>query len=258
MYQDYTRFSKKWVWFILILVLCAIGAYFGYQWTKKNEKPLLLATVPIVPTMAAPESTVNAPFEEGKHYLRYSAKVTTSTAVQALINENPGQVQVLQFFNYGCFWCQRLHPLVNEWLTKKPSNVVFLRFPLVWNKNWEVLAKAFFMTKALGKPESIDMDFFTAIHQNSIDLGDEKRLQQFFVQQGLTEQQFLDLYNSFAINRELARSNELGNAYEITASPVIIINSPSGSYLITAAMAGSEQAVISVLDFLLSKDSTGG
>ena len=191
--------------------------------------------------------------EEGKQYQKVSAKVLLSKEVQALIAKDPGKIQVIEFFSYACFWCQRLHPVINEWLKIKPSSVVFYRFPLIFNKNWEPLAKAYFINKALGKSDALDEAFFYAIHQNRKDLSDDKILRQFYVENGVSENQYSDLLNSFSINQEVKFAHDISNAYQITASPVIIINAPSGSYIFTAAMAGSESAFKEVLDYLVNK-----
>jgi len=135
---------------------------------------------------------------------------------------------------------------------KKPENVVFYRFPLAFNKRWESLAKAYYVTQELHAAEKLDEAFFDAIHQKHIDLSNEKLLQTFFVNHGFSEKQFLNLYHSFTINKELTRAKDIANAYQISLSPVIIVNGPTGNYLLTASMAGSEQRLIDALNYLIS------
>ena len=69
------------------------------------------------------------------------------------------------------------------------------------------------------------------------------------------QKQFSELYQSFTVNSELARAAALGNAYHIALSPVIVVNGPSGSFLLTAKAAGNEQALISVLNDVVAKES---
>lgn len=190
-------------------------------------------------------------YEAGKDYQRLNVEIVHHKSIQDLIAEDPKKIQVIEFFNYGCFWCGRMHAQMEEWIRHKPLNVKFYRFPLAFNKKWEVLAKAYYVTKALGKTETLDPEFFAAIHQRQIDLSDEKLLSKFFVEHGVSEQKFLALYHSFTVNKELMKANELADAYRISLSPVIIINAPSGCYLLTARMAGSEQALLKILDYLI-------
>ncbi len=201
------------------------------------------------------DAKVPITFEQGKHYQRLDLKIVENKNIQQLMAEDPKKVQVLEFFNYGCFWCGHLHPIINTWVKEKPENVVFYRFPLVFNKYLEPLAKAYYVAKALNANEKLDEAFFTAIHKKHIDLSNEKLLREFFVEHGVSEKQFLDLYNSFTINKELTKAKDIADAYQISASPVLIVNGPTGSYLLTAKMVGSEQGLIDVLNFLVSSQT---
>lgn len=203
------------------------------------------------------KSTQNLPatIDEGTQYQRLSAKITTDPLIQSFIAKDPGKIQVIEFFNYGCFWCERLHPLVNDWLKRKPEEVAFYRVPVIFQKNWEPLAKAYYIVKVLGKSETLDSKFFEAIFKKQMNLSDEKNLSEFFVQHGVSEKEFLDLYKSFAITNEVNNGNNLSNAYQIITSPAIVINSASGSYLLTSAMVdGQEAKVFQVLDDLLARE----
>jgi thiol:disulfide interchange protein DsbA len=234
---------------ILLLITSVLGAdllYRNIQHEKTAKIQELSSSTQTPPAVQAP-----IVFEEGKHYHRISTEITAHKSIQDFIAEDPGKIQVVEFFNYGCFWCSRLHPMLVSWAKKKPINVVFYSIPVVFNKKWETLAKAYFMVKNLGKTDTLDAEFFTAIHQNRIDLGDEKQLKEFFNKAGVSEKQFSELYQSFTVNSELARAVALGNDYQIAQSPLIIVNAPSGSYLLTAKAAGNEHALISVLNYVL-------
>src|SRR5262245_2928158 len=43
------------------------------------------------------------PYQEGKHYQKLTAKITTHPLVQQFVAADPGKVQVIEFFNYACF-----------------------------------------------------------------------------------------------------------------------------------------------------------
>lgn len=239
--------------YLIVLLIVAIFVSGGLLYKNSVEKKAALAEAALAEQAKAAQVPVN--FEEGKHYHRISKEITENKTVQSFIAENPGKIQVVEFFNYGCFWCSRLHPLLADWAKKKPVNVVFYSVPVVFNKQWEVLGKAFYMAKSLGKESRFDADIFGEIHQNHINLGDEALLKDFFKKQGVSEKQFSELYQSFTVNSELARAAALGNAYHIALSPVIVVNGPSGSFLLTAKAAGNEQALISVLNDVVAKES---
>lgn len=206
---------------------------------------------------ATAKNTVeNGVFEEGKHFQKLPVKITSSPIVQQFIAKDPGKIQVLAFFSYGCFWCQRLHPLVDQWRSKKPESVVFYRFPVNFHQGWDKLAKAYYMVEQMSRSQELDKEFFEAIHQKHSNLGDDKLLKEFFVKHGISEEKFNEMFNSFAVNRSYAQGNEIANAFQVTLSPIFIVNTPSGSYLLSAALAGSEQRVMETLEYLIKTTLT--
>lgn len=248
MYQDCTKFMRGYInkRVLIGLLLCLIGiliyAYMSFSSIAHQKiKPI--------------EKQKVAFLAENKQYHQLSASVTTQPIIQAFIARDPKKIQVIEFFNYGCYWCSRLHPLVNRWLTKKPANVVFYRFPIVFHKSWEPLAKAYYVVKLLGKSKELDTEFFNAIFQKHLNLSDEKLLKVFFLQHGVPEKTFLDLYNSFLVNNEATQGNNLSNAYQIVHSPSLVVNGLSGSYVLTSETAGGEEAIFKALDALLAKES---
>jgi thiol:disulfide interchange protein DsbA len=239
-------------WLIVKSIMASPSAHFS------RVKVPVQAPQPSVSAQHSPDRIlIPTTFEEGKHYQKLPASITTNKTVQDLIAEDPGKIQVIEFFNYGCFWCQRLHPVLNEWAKKKPETVVFYRFPVIFNKAWELLAKDYLVVKTLGKNETLDPLFFTEIHQNRVNLSDEKLLKAFLVKHGISEKQFFEIYNSFAVNTEMAKINEIGLAYKVTLSPSVVINTPSGSYFATATMIGSEQGLIAFINYLIVREQSG-
>lgn len=260
MWQDYI---KKIVFALILVGVASLG------YRMHGEKLLLFAksmggsakqTAMQSTTSSASSTSASATagpkerFEEGKHYKKLSAKITSSKEVQQFISEDKNKIQVLEFFSYACFWCQRLHPLMNEWAIKKPDYVTFYRFPVVFHAGWDKLAKAYYMVEQLGKSDTLDKAFFDAVLTQQLNLTDEAVLREFFVKQGIPETTFNEMYNSFAITRAMSRGNELGTAYQIVVSPAVILNMPSGSYFLTAAMVGTEQTMLDVMAFLINKE----
>src|SRR5579863_8613053 len=130
MFRDYTKFIVSSI--LLLTLVGAFGAYlkFDLNATSKNND--------INPPMVVKENT----FEEGKHYKKLSAKITTDPEVIQFFSKNPNKIQVVEFFSYACFWCKRIHPVLNQWVDKHKDNVILYRVPVVFGQGWDVLAKA--------------------------------------------------------------------------------------------------------------------
>src|SRR5215210_5673093 len=54
------------------------------------------------------------------------------------------RIEVVYFFYYGCQWCYRFEPYINEWLKHKPVDVSFRRIPALRNTKWITLTRAYY------------------------------------------------------------------------------------------------------------------
>src|SRR5438034_9784309 len=50
--------------------------------------------------------------------------------------ESQGQIEVLEFFWYGCIHCYQLEPVIENWEQKLPADVQFRRAPAAHNERW--------------------------------------------------------------------------------------------------------------------------
>lgn len=77
-----------------------------------------LATRPIFAT--AQERPV-----EGTHFVTISPRQAT---------RDPKQVEVLEFFAYGCSHCDAFEPAMDAWQKKLPAGVLFRRIPVAFRE----------------------------------------------------------------------------------------------------------------------------
>jgi thiol:disulfide interchange protein DsbA len=203
----------------------------------------------------AAKGFTDAPFVEGKHYQCLVNERISNTELQRFLSEHPNAIQVVEFFNYGCAACKWLYPEMTAWYDKKPDFVKVLRVPLVFNQKWETLAKAYFVVEELQQHQNLDPKIFEAIHDQKKDLSDKEVLKQFFVEQGISENFFLDLFDSFEINNQLMKAKALANAYQVALSPVFIVNGSQGSYWITPKTVKNQAELVSIIDDLVTREA---
>jgi protein dithiol oxidoreductase (disulfide-forming) len=92
----------------------------------------------------------------GQHYRVVDPAVATEV--------KPGQIEVIEFFSYGCPHCAEFEPYLQSWLKRKPSNVVFKRLPAVFNPFFRLMGRVHFALDDLGATERIAPMLFDAIH----------------------------------------------------------------------------------------------
>lgn len=183
-----------------------------------------------------------ANFEEGKQYERLSTVQPTSA---------PDKIEVVELFWYGCPHCYRLEPHIEQWLESKPDDVEFVRLPAVLSPRWELLARAWYTAELLGVTGQIHKPLFQAIHEQRKRINTVDELKAFFVEQGVTAEDFDKTFHSFGVAAKLNRAREMTQRYRVRGVPALIIN---GKYRTSASEAGSHAAMIEVTNHLIEQE----
>jgi thiol:disulfide interchange protein DsbA len=195
---------------------------------------------------AAPQAPAEPErFKQGVHYELLTAAQPTGT--------EPGKVEVLEVFWYGCPHCYHLEPYIEAWRKDgMPPEADFRRMPAALNPSWQILARAYYTAEALGVLDQVHSDLFREYHVNHNPLNTPELLAAFFARHGISEEDFNATFNSFAVQAKLRRSDALTRRYRITGVPSIVIN---GKYVTGASEAGGVPELFEVVNFLVEKEA---
>jgi protein dithiol oxidoreductase (disulfide-forming) len=149
------------------------------------------------------------------------------------------QVEVLEFFYYGCPHCYTLQVPLRIWLKRKPTDVDFRREPAVFQDAWLPLTTAYHAFEAMDITHKVHYELFSAIHeQRKLQIAglarDQKPLFDWVASQGVDRKQFIDVYNSFGVRSRTNRSTEMTRSYDIPGTPAVVVD---GKYLIMLSNA---------------------
>ena len=181
-------------------------------------------------------------YEEGKEYQLLSSPQPTSTG---------DKIEVVELFWYGCPHCYELEPDMQAWLKRKPEYVELVRMPAIVGPRWELLAQAYYTAELLDIVDTIHLALFKAIHEKHMKINDEAALQAFFVEQGVSAEDFRNTYNSFAVAVKMNNARQMTRRYRISGVPTIIVN---GKYSTGAKLAGSNKGIFDVVDYLVEQE----
>ncbi len=205
----------------------------------KSVTTLLLA---ILFAVVQPGLAQAGEYQEGKEYLLLSSPQPTSTG---------DKIEVVELFWYGCPHCYELEPAVQAWLERKPDYVELVRMPAIVGPRWELLAKAYYTAELLGISDKMHIALFEALHDKNMKIDDEAALQAFFVDQGVSAEDFQKTFNSFAVAVKMNNSRQMTRRYKISGVPAVIVN---GKYSTGAKLAGSNEGVFEVVDYLVEQE----
>ena len=168
----------------------------------------------------------------------------------------PGQIEVVDFFWYGCPHCNALEPYLESWERSKPANVVLKRVPAVLSPQWEPAARAYYTASTLGLTAQSHAAIFKAIHDTHElpQLAEEGDFQRFFsLKFGVDPRRFQSVWSSPAVDAQLAQGEVLQERYDIVqyGVPMLIVN---GRWITGAGMVQSYPQIMQVVDFLLQQE----
>lgn len=193
------------------------------------------------------QANAQALYQEGVHYQRLP---------QALPAGSGDHPEVVEMFSYACIHCFNFEPAVKQWLETKPDNVEFIRVPVSFGReDWELLARAHYAAEELGMAHEAERALYDAVHVERRRLNSADRIAELFAEHGVEREAFDSAFNSFGVETKVRRANQLTQRYRVQGTPTIVIN---GRYVTTGSMAGGNDRMLDVADFLTRRDGAPG
>ena len=181
-------------------------------------------------------------FTEGSDYQLVNPAVKTS---------QPDKVVVTEIFWYGCPHCFRFEPYVERWSAGLPDGVVFEQVPSSLNPRWTEHARAYYAFKMMDALDQTHKALFDAIHLKRQRLMSLDTIAEFAADMGLDEKLFRENAFSFPVETQIRKNIQKEKRYGHQGVPAVIVN---GKYLISASLAGSNERMIEIMNFLVAKE----
>jgi protein dithiol oxidoreductase (disulfide-forming) len=159
-----------------------------------------------------------------------------------------GQVDVIEFFSYGCPHCYEFDPLLTKWRARQPADVSFHRVPISFgNPKWADLQRMYLTLEAMKVGDKLDTAVFEGVQKQRVDFSNEKTRNEWLAKQGVDVKQFNDTWRSFGVAAQVKRSEQLAELYKVQGVPSMAID---GKYM--AQGAGHEELLRNA-DLLIAK-----
>jgi len=180
--------------------------------------------------------------EAGRQYVELSSPVPVS---------QPGKIEVVELFWYGCPHCYQFEPTLNPWVRQLPEDVHFVRVPALFGGLWDAHGQLFITLESMGVEEQVHKAIFDKLHGNPKQLTNAEEMAEFLATQGVDPDKFISTFNSFAVKGLMAKAKQLAKSYQITGVPVLIVN---GKYRFDVGSSGGPNETLQVADFLIQKE----
>jgi len=181
-------------------------------------------------------------YQEGRHYVALDVPIRTASDTG---------VEVAEVFWYGCPHCYTFKPLIESWVENAPDYVNYVNIPAALGASWEPHAKAFYALEAMGELDKVHDALFDALAGERRPLNSGEALADFVANYGVDGELFLKNYNSFGVNARMQQAQSKIRGARVTGTPTMLV---AGKYRVTASMAGSHEAVLDVVDYLVEQE----
>jgi protein dithiol oxidoreductase (disulfide-forming) len=170
---------------------------------------------------------------------------------QPLLHPYKDQVEVIEFFWYGCPHCYHFEPLVQAWKKNLPEKVKFTYSPAPWGEVRELHARAYYTAQALNMLDPMHEVLFRTLVLEHKPLNSEDDIAALFVANGADEKKFREAFNGFSVTTQVRQADARSRGAMVSGTPEMVV---AGKYRVSASMSGSQETMLEVARFLIDQE----
>jgi protein dithiol oxidoreductase (disulfide-forming) len=170
-------------------------------------------------------------------------------AVPAQPIDNPGKIEVIEFFSYACPHCNEFHPLLSAWLAKQGKDLVLRRIPVGYSRPpWIIMQHTYYALQSTGDLNRLDGPLFSALHDQHRRLYDLQSIADWVGANGGNSEGFTAAFNSFGVNNQIAEADRMAEVFGIEGVPTMTVD---GKYV---ALGDTFEDILANTDMLVAKE----
>ena len=174
---------------------------------------------------------------------------------RAPVEAPAGQVEVVEFFSYGCSHCRNFEPTFNAWKKAAPKDVAVRMVHVGFQSSFEPLQRIYYALETLGQVDAVHAKVFEALQAQRKRLDKPEVLFPWIAEQGVDRAKFEEAYKSFGVATKLRRAVQLQEAYQVEGTPALGI---AGRYYTDGSMAGGFERMIQLTNGLIAQERKRG
>ena len=167
--------------------------------------------------------------------------------------ETGEMIEVIDFFWYGCPYCYRLQPSLEEWAKRKPADVALRRIPAILRDTWAPHARIFYTLEALGEVERLHQQVYHGYHVEKLRMSQPEVLEEWAERHGIARDKWAAAYRAEETDRKVEQAKAAVRRYAVTGTPSVVVD---GRYLTSSAMSETLPGVIPIVEQLIERART--
>ncbi len=172
----------------------------------------------------------------------------------------PGKVEVIEFFMYHCPACNAFEPALNRWAATRDAAISFRRIHIPHKPDNDPEAHLFLALDAMQLEPAMHARVMHTWHVERRRLLSDADNLQWAASNGIDQQKFRSVYDSFSVTTRLRALPRLVGNYGVDSTPTIVVG---GRYLTNPAMVADANpgipnqevgaATLTVIDALIEQ-----
>ena len=146
--------------------------------------------------------------------------------------EASDRIEVIDFFWYGCPYCNELQPALESWIRRKPADVALRRIPAILRDSWAPHARIYYALEQLNEVERLHLKVYYGYHVEKLHMSRPDVMVEWAVKNGIDRKRWLDAYHSPEVDAKVERAKKLSEAYTVEVTPTLVVD---GRYLTSGA-----------------------
>ena len=168
--------------------------------------------------------------------------------IEAQKPETGNSIEVIDFFWYGCPYCNELQPALEDWIKRKPGDVALRRIPAILRDTWAPHARIYYTLELLGEVERLHLKVYHSYHVEELHMSRPEVMEQWAVKNGIERKRWLDAYHSPEVDARVARAQRLTKAYSVEGTPSLVVD---GRYITSGSMTPTVRGMVPVVEDLV-------
>lgn len=174
---------------------------------------------------------------------------------RAPVDAPDSQVEVVEFFSYGCSHCKNFEPMFSAWKKAVAKDVAVRMVHVGFQSSFEPLQRIYYALESMGEVDKVHAKVFDALQTQRKRLDRPEVLFPWIAEQGVDRAKFEETYKSFGVASKLRRAVQLQDAYKVEGTPALGV---AGRYYTDGSMAGGFERMIQITNNLIAQERKRG